>query len=121
MNRFDVEALRLKEPLCSDPQPKTIIKQQNKRYHEMDTWFIAPISGPWIAEAAKLPGHALHVALAIMYVHGMKQGQEVILTRYHFDRFHTARGPARRGLDALQQAGLIQYTKDGHTASTIFS
>ena len=77
-------------------------------------WYIAYVPGPWIAEAAKLPGRALHVALAIQYVRGMEPGEEVVLTRFHFDRFNIARGPTLRGMIALQQARLIRYTKDGY-------
>ena len=89
------------------------IKTKKIRRNEPGTPFIASLPIPWIAEAAKLPGHSLHVALAIMYVYGMKRGQAVVLTRYHFNIFSTTRGSARRGLDALQQAGLIEYTKAG--------
>jgi len=110
MKQFDPESFRLDE-VPYEPPP---IKPKTKRGHEPSTWFIASIPGLWIAEAAKLPGHALHVALAVMYVHGMNRGKEIVLTRYHFDLLSTARGPARRGLDALQEAGLIQYTKSGH-------
>jgi len=112
MNQFDLDNFRIKEPLYRVPPTKT--KSKTKRGSELGEWYIAHIPGPWIAEAAKLPGHALHVALAIMYVRGMERGKEVTLTRYHFDKLGTERGPALRGLKALQKAGLIQYTKRGH-------
>ena len=106
---IDIESYRLGE-MSYVPPP---IKTKKTRRYEPGTWFIAPIPGSWIAEASKLPGHALHVALAIMYVHGMKRGQVVVLSRFHFDIFSTTRGSARRGLDALREAGLIEYTKAG--------
>jgi hypothetical protein len=107
---IDIEDFRLVEKHY-EPAPTKKIKKF--RLYEPGEWFIAAIPGDWIAEAAKLPGHSLHVALAIMYVYGMKRGREVVLTRFHFDRFDTARGPASRGLAALQQAGLIKYTREG--------
>jgi len=107
---IDIESYRLNEMPYEPPE----IKTKKTRRYTPGIPFIAAMPIPWIMEAAKLPGHALHVALAIMYVYGMKRGQEVVLTRYHFDIFSTARGPARRGLNALQQAGLIQYTNVGH-------
>jgi len=106
---IDIEAYRLDKNTYELPP----IKTKKPRHYGTGEWFIATIPGEWIAEAAKLPGHALHVALAIMYVHGMNRKKAVVLTRYHFDRFSTARGPTKRGLDALQQAGLIKYTKAG--------
>ena len=94
-----------------EPPPTKTRKTQR---HEPGTPFIAAMPRGWIAEAAKLPEHALHVALAIMYVHGMDREKEVVLTRFHFDIFSTSRGAAQRGIEALQKAGLIEYTKDGH-------
>ena len=93
--------------------PPTKIKTKKVRLYAPGTWFIASIPGTWIAKAAKLPGHTLHVALAIMYVHGMKQVQTIELTRRHFNRFSTQRNSTKRGLDWLQEAGLIEYTKVG--------
>jgi hypothetical protein len=110
IDTMDIEDYRLVE---KPYEPAPIKKIKKVRLYAPGEWFIAAIPGNWIAEAAKLPGHSLHVALAIRYVCGMKGRQEVILTRFHFNRLSTARGPARRGLDALQQAGLIKYTKEG--------
>ena len=93
--------------------PPTKIKTKKVRLYEPGTRFIAPIPLAWIAEAAKLPGHTLHIALAIRYVCGMKEGNEIVLTRYHFDIFSTERNSVRRALDWLQEAGLIEYTKVG--------
>ena len=106
---IDVESYRL----GAMPYEPPLTKTKKVRCYEPGTWYIASIPGDWIAEAAKLPGHALHVALAIMYAHGMGRKETVVLSRFHFDRFSTSRGSARRGLDALQQAGLIEYTKAG--------
>jgi len=79
-----------------------------------EEWFIrGPLSGPWLGEAARLPGHALHVALTILYVQGMNSGKNVVVSRFHFARFATAKGPTKRGLDELRKAGLIAYTKEG--------
>ena len=94
-----------------EPPPAKTRKAQR---YEPGTPFIAAMPCNWIAEAAKFNGHALHVALTIRYVYGMNPGKEVVLTRFHFDKFSTSRGEAQRGVEALQKAGLIEYTKDGH-------
>jgi len=90
------------------------IKTKINRHFQSGVKFIAPMPLLWIAKAAELPGHALHVALAIMYVHGMERSNEIILTRYHFNIFSSSCGATQRALKALQQAGLIKYTKAGH-------
>ena len=79
------------------------------------TPYIASVPIPWIAEAGKLPGRTVVVALAILYVHGMKPRQDAVLTRYHFDKFSVSRGIVLRGMEALQEAGLIKYTKSGNS------
>jgi len=95
---------------CNEPPP---IKTRRTKRYEPGTPFVAAMPLGWLAEAAKLPGHSLHVALAIMYVHGMDREKEVVLTRFHFDIFSTERNSVRRALDWLQKAGLIEYTKVG--------
>jgi len=78
-------------------------------------WFIkGPISGPWIAKAASLPGHSLHVALAIYYIQGCTGKSTVTLTRREFDKFSTRKNSASRALNCLAQAGLICCTRVGH-------
>ena len=83
----------------------------------MENWFIrGPIPGLWISKAASLTGdHTLHVALAILYVQGLqKNNKSLLLERFHFNRLCVMKDSARRGLNALQQAGLIKYTTVGH-------
>ena len=110
---FDLEKFRKKDsvPVVPPKKPKNRIKQ----YHEPGTWFIASVPGDWIAEAGKLPGRTVVVALAILYVHGMNPRNEAVLTRYHFDKFSVSRGIVQRGMEALQEAGLIKYTKKGNS------
>ena len=110
---IDLDKFRL-DPSAYNAFPVKPAKSKIVRNDRPGGWHIAHVPGPWIAEAAKLPGRALHVALAIQYVRGMEPGEEVILTRFHFDRFNIARGPTLRGMIALQQASLIRYAKDGY-------
>ena len=102
-NTYELPKVKTKKVQCYEPTTPFFT-----------TPFIAAMPRAWIAEAAKLPGHALHVALAIMYVYGMDREKKVVLTRFHFDIFSTKRNAARSSIDALQEAGLIEYTKDGH-------
>ena len=90
-------------------------KKLTKQHHEPIIPYIGRVPVPWIAEAGKLPGRTVVVALAILYVYGMKPNQNAVLTRYHFNEFSVSRGIVLRGMEALQEAGLIKYTKSGNS------
>ena len=88
---------------------------ENKQCDEPITTYIARVPLPWIAEAAKLPGRAIHAALTILYVHGLHPEHETVLVRSHFRKMNIPRGADRRGMDALQEAKLIRYTREGNS------
>ena len=67
-----------------------------------------PIPLPWITQAAYLPGKALHIALAIWYVHGLTNQTTFKLSPKATKQFDIARWSLYRGLDQLEQAGLIK-------------
>jgi DNA-binding transcriptional ArsR family regulator len=102
--------------------PDTVIPRTGKPDAVTNTtkseegWFIrGPISGEWISRAAHLSGnHTLHVALAVLYVSGLRKNSKVItLERFHFDRFGVKKDSVRRALKRLREAGLIEYRKVG--------
>jgi len=114
---FDLEELCIREMLCvtpsTEPKSNSRNKPKGKKNYEPVTEFIPRIPGPWIGEAAKIPGHAIHVAFAVLYFHKEHVGEVILTDSYFEELFNIARKPAGRGLDALQQAGLIKYTKTG--------
>lgn len=69
--------------------------------------FLASIPWAWLAAAAKIPGHALQVAVAIRHQAALERSKSIALqgrwqAELGFDR-HTE----RRALRALQRAGLV--------------
>ena len=104
------------ERLPSPARPKkNYSRKASKTLQTSMEWFIkGPIPGTWIAKAASLPGHSLHVALAICYVQGCTGKSSVILTRKEFDRFSTKKNSTCRALDSLVKAGLILCQRKGH-------
>jgi len=80
-----------------------------------DEWFIkGPIPGTWLLKADELPGKYTHrVAWVILYVRGLQGRDSVALERFHFSRFGVKKDSARRALERLQKAGLIQYVRLG--------
>lgn len=76
--------------------------------HKAGEWFLkGPIPGEWLHRAAALPGRALHVALAVWYLAGMEKSRQVRLTWAVFARFGVTPDAGRRGLAALEGAGLV--------------
>ena len=116
-DNFDPEKLRWKGEAYVTPsikpriEPKT--KPRTEKRNRPKTRFIPPMFAPWIAEATKLSGHSIHVAV-IMYLHGKGCDGESILTDSHFEPYGISEKAVRFGLDVLQQAGLIKYHKDGN-------
>ena len=71
-----------------------------------------PIDLEWISAAASLPGKALHVALALMWVSGLKKSKvDLKLTRQAYERFHVSRKTVASNLHVLEKAGLIRVTR----------
>jgi hypothetical protein len=66
-----------------------------------------PIPMAWLAKAAKLPGHALHVALAIRHQSDLEGNTTVALRNKHCKVFGVDRDTKRRGLAALEATGLV--------------
>ena len=83
-------------------------------------WFLkGPVPGEWLHRAAVLPGHALHVALAIWYLVGIENRREVRITRRVFDRLGVSPSAGRRGLDALERAGLVNVERHTGRCPTV--
>lgn len=107
---FNVEDFRLPFDVIPSPSIQKNISRQ-------PSWFIkGPIPGPWILKALTLKGEFTpFVALAIWYVRGMSpENSDLVLKRYHFNKFDVKKDSARRALMRLQKAGLITYDKTGH-------
>ena len=68
-----------------------------------------PIPSDWIQTAAKLPGAALHVALAAWEVAGLSRRHEgLVVSSERLARYGVSRYSKRRALAALASAGLIR-------------
>jgi hypothetical protein len=70
-----------------------------------------PISWVWLSRAAKLPGRALHVALAIRLWTGIKKTNDIVVPTTTLGEMGVTRHSARRALHALERAGLITVTR----------
>lgn len=107
-----MEKLRL--PGTVFQQPETSKKVVAPR-ESSERFIKGPIPISWLVRARSLPGeYTLLTALVLFYVRGMKQSKKIVVERYHFNLFEIKKDSARRALDRLQKAGLIEYEKFGH-------
>ncbi len=92
--------------------PSMLPKKKRQPRKRRAGWFIkGPISGEWISRAAKLPGKALHIALAIQYARGVF-GEPVVLANDLAERFGVGRRQTVcKALRSLEAAGLIQVDR----------
>lgn len=85
------------------------------RYQKKATVGEAFIKGPlsvnWLSCAASLPGKAINVALALLWLHGMTQSGSVKMTRKTLERFHISRDAYLDALCRLESARLVDVQR----------
>jgi len=96
-----------------DPQrlalPPTAAKQTAniKPPHKPRKKFLSgPIPWAWLAIAAQQPGQALHTALALWFLVGVKRSRTVVLSGALLRGLGVSRHSGYRGLSRLERAGL---------------
>ena len=72
-----------------------------------DRYLRGPVPLAWLQAAARLPGRALQVGLALWYLVGVTKSTTVSLTTVKLAGFGVDRSAKRRALAALAGAGLI--------------
>jgi hypothetical protein len=103
MCNLNLEQFRRTSP--DELQPPKRRRRPRPVRHE---WFLkGPIPGQWLKRAASLPGRALHVGLAVWLAAAMRRTNRAKLTRRHLARFAVPYDAGRRGLIALESAGLV--------------
>ena len=66
-----------------------------------------PIPLEWLKQAAPLSGKAMQIALCIWFLIGVKRDNTVKLSYKLLKEFGVSRSSSYRGLEALENAGLI--------------
>jgi hypothetical protein len=72
-----------------------------------DRYLRGPVPLAWLEAAARLPGRALQVGLALWFLIGVTKSATVSLTTVKLAGFGVDRSAKRRALTALAGAGLI--------------
>ena len=108
---FDLETLRLGKPAA--PRPS---RGANRLPHHAprERFLRGPIPRNRLQVAMGLPGHALHVGLALWHQAFLCGGGAVVShSATSMQKWGVSRYSARRGLAALERAGLVAV--DRHT------
>ena len=66
-----------------------------------------PVPLNWITKAAKLPGKALALGIALWWLKGMSKGGEVKVTKTALNALNVSRDALYDGLKRLEEANLI--------------
>jgi hypothetical protein len=105
LDQFDPDNFRADGPLALPPRKRKARVRRGR-------WFIkGPLPGEWIGRASQLSGKALHVGLALWFISGRSKQEVVKLTRAALKLFSLRRDSARRGLAALERAGLVRVSR----------
>lgn len=104
----NIERLQLPTPSA----PTTITRQRTPRHRPGERFLRGPISWPWLGRAARCPGQALAVGLALWYLAGMKKSKTVRLSTSMLRVDLGVQCDAvRRGLTALESAHLVSVER----------
>ena len=115
MDPIDLESYRIQPG--NGPQP---LKRQKQPRQWAGSWFLrGPIPGEWLGKAAALGGRALHVALAVCHAAAMERSDQARLTRKVLQRFGVKADAGRRGLAALERAGLVAVERHAGRCPTV--
>jgi hypothetical protein len=99
--------------LLALPTPaQAVLKPRPPRPAAGERYLGGPIPWTWLSAAARLPGQALAVGLAVWLRGGIAKSAEVRLSLSGLDsEMGVKRDAARRGLAALERAGLVHVTR----------
>jgi hypothetical protein len=101
MNDLNLQDFTNAAPLVVPPSPLP------PRHQPGEVFLKGPIPWAWLLRAGRLPGRALHVALVLWREAGCKNSRTVPFRLSLAVQFGVHADTARRGLHALESAGLI--------------
>jgi len=93
------------------PPPKRL-----PRHRPGEQFLKGPIPCSWLNAAARCSGKAFQVAMALWQVAGIRSDPRVRLPQKHLREMGVSPGSARRGLVALEAAGLVAVERSRHSS-----
>jgi len=90
------------------PAPRS---EKPPRHKPGEKFLKGPVPWDWIARAAQQPGKALHVAIALWFMAGIKRARTVALPGLALRVLGVSRYAGYRALAALDEAGLVAVAR----------
>jgi hypothetical protein len=81
------------------------------RHKAGEKFLKGPIPWKWLAQAARLPGKAIQVGLALWFLAGIKDRRTVALSGSVLEDLGVDRYAKYRGLNGLEEAGLVSVSQ----------
>ena len=97
--------------LTSSDQVPPAKPKRAPRHKAGERFLKGPIPMAWIGAAARLPGKALHVGVAIWHIAGLTGQAVVRMERSALESLGIGREAWLRGLERLEGAGLIDVER----------
>jgi hypothetical protein len=94
------------DEVAADPDPRPAARSRSR-----GRFLRGPVPWAWIVQAARLRGSALSVGLMLWHKVGIARGQKVLFCLSQATEMGLSRQAARRGLRALQAAGLVSVMR----------
>ena len=91
---------------------KLVLPNEEKQVANRNLRFLkGPIPFPYLLEASRLPGRALHVFMAIWFLHGVTKNKTFNLKNSLLREFGVQRHTGYRALKELEKAELISVVR----------
>lgn len=113
---IDPNLVRLNGPIKQEPPLSSRWRYVPRKGEK---FFKGPIPLSWLEPVFGLPGKALHVAIRIWHLSGLKKSQSVKLNLSSFEKVGVSRDSARRGMRQLEDAGLITLVRQKGQAAIV--
>jgi hypothetical protein len=109
MDPIDLQRLSL----AGKVRATSVQSQKPPRHGAGQKFLKGPIPWSWLTKAAQLPGHALHIGVAIWFLAGPQVKRTISLSGTVLSDLGISRYAAYRAMRALERAALI--TVDRHS------
>ena len=109
---MDIEKFRI--PTQADTRAAEVPPQTPPRKQQVEPFLRGPVPLWWLSRAASAGSSGLSVGLCLWFMRGVtKSGGPIKVSRGVLKKMNLSRDQSRRGLQALQRAGLVRFVVSG--------
>ena len=106
MDSFNLESLALPNRGGGCP-----VSRKPPRHRQGEKFLKGPIPWEWLTQAAKLPGKAFEVGIALWFLAGVQRKRTVTLSGSALRDLEVSRFAGYRALSALEKTGLVSVQR----------